>query len=176
MIEQRIDYPDFKRLKDEFKQLDKNVQKQTKKGIKSSIGRVTSGMQARIRTDVNNPPMSGMGYGGVRNRWAYPSVKPSLRLSAGPGKPVAQIVAQGKGRYKRMFAITERAGSRSSGFDQKGQRMIRVLDSRNPLVKGKGGRYAFKAFLQYRPQLHDAVERELNKLAAKLNVRLNSGS
>lgn len=176
MIEQRIDYPDFKRLKDQFKQLDKEVQSEIKKGIKTSIGRVTSGMQSQIRTEVTNPPLSGMGYGGVDNRWAYPKVKPSLRLSAGPGKPVAQITAQGSGRYKRMFALTERAGSQSSGFTQSGQRMISVLERRYPLVKGRGGRFAFKSFLEHRPKIHDAVQAGLEMLSRRTNVRLRNGS
>jgi len=176
MIEQRIDYPDFKQFKDQFKTLDKQVQKEIKQGIKGSLGQVTSRMQGETRTSVNNPPMSGMGYGSKQNRWAYPAVKPSLTLSAGPGKRVAQITASGRGGYKRMFAITERAGSQSSGFTQDGKRMIRVLDKRNALVKGKGGRYVFRAFLKYRSLIHDKVEQELNGLASRLNVRLGRGS
>jgi len=176
VLEQRIDYPDFKRLKDEFRALDRQVQKETKSGIKKSIGNVTSRMQGDIRSFVDNPPMSGMGGGSKRNSWRYPAVKPSLRLSAGPGKPVAQITAKGSGGYSRMFAITERAGSRSSGFTNDGKRMIRVLDKRNALVKGKGGRYAFRSFLKFRPQLHDTVQRELNGLARQVNVRLRRGS
>lgn len=176
MIDQKIDAVSFKQLKSEFRELDREVRKKTVGGIKKSIGSVTSRMQGEIQSSVNSPPMTGMGSGGPNNRWAYPNVKPSLRLSAGPGKAVAQITATGKGRYKRMFALTERAGSRSSGFTDAGKRMVRVLDERNKLVKNRGGRYAFRAFLKFRPQLHDTVERELNVLAARLNVRLKSGS
>ena len=179
MIEQKIDYPDFKQLKDQFKTLDKEVQKEIKKGIKASVGQVASRMQGEIRGMVSvdsGRPLSGMTQGGPRNRWVYPNVKSSLRLSAGPGKPVAQITAQGKGRYKRMFAITERAGSRSSGYTDEGKRMIKVLRDRYPLVKGKGGRFVFRTFLAYRARIHDKVQSEINGLANRLNVRLRGGS
>jgi hypothetical protein len=176
MIEQRIDASSFRDLKDQFKQLDRDVQKATKDGIKKSIGSLTSQMQGDIRGFVQDPPMSGMASANKLYGWRYPTVKPSLRLSAGPGKTVAQIVGAGASGYKRMFAITERAGSRSPGFSDRGKRMIRVLNERNALVKGTGGRYVFRSFLKYRPQLHDTVEGELNVLAARLNVRLKSGS
>ena len=176
MIDQKIDAVSFKELKAEFRQLDREVQKETKNGIKKSIGSVTSRMQGEINTIRPNAPMSGMATGSKLNQWRSPNVKPSLRLSAGPGKAVAQITASGKSGYKRMFAITERAGSRSSGFTERGKRMIQVLEGRNKLVKGQGGRYAFRAYLKYRPLLHDTVERELNGLARRVNVRLKSGS
>jgi len=176
MIDQKVDALSFKQLKSEFRQLDKSVQKETKAGIKKSLGSVTSRMQGEIDSIRPDAPMSGMSSGSKLNQWRSPAVKPSLRLSAGPGKAVAQITASGKSGYKRMFAITERAGSRSSGFTDSGKRMIRVLQKRNRLVKGKGGRYAFRAYLKYRPLLHDQVERELNGLARRLNVRLKSGS
>lgn len=176
MIDQKIDVVSFKQLKTEFRQLDKQARKEITSGIKKSIGQVTSRMQGEINAIRPGPPMSGMASGGKSNQWRSPAVKPSLRLSAGPGKIVAQITATGRTGYKRMFAITERAGSRSSGFTTRGKRMIRVLEGRNKLVRGKGGRYAFRAYLKYRPLLHDAVERELNGLARRLNVRLKSGS
>jgi hypothetical protein len=176
MIDQKIDAGSFKQLKAEFRQLDRDVQKETKNGIKKSIGSVTSQMQGEIEGRVRNPPMSGMGGTNKLNAWRAPAVKPSLRLSAGAGKPVAMITASGKSGYTRMFAITERAGSRSSGFSERGKRMISVLEDRDKLVKGKGGRYAFRAYMKYRPLLHDTVERELNGLARRVNVRLKSGS
>lgn len=176
MIDQKIDVGSFKQLKSEFRQLDKDVQKSTKDGIKKSIGSVTSRMQGEVQTLRPDAPMSGMASGSKLNQWRSPNVKPSLRLSAGAGKAVAQITASGKSGYKRMFAITERAGSRSSGFTTDGKRMIQVLEGRNKLVKGKGGRYVFRAFMKYRPLLHDTVQRELNGLARRVNVRLKSGS
>jgi len=176
MIEQKIDAVSFKQLKSQFRELDRQVQKQTKDGIKKSIGSVTSRMQGEIDSIRPDAPMSGMASGSKRNQWRSANVKPSLRLSAGPGMAVAQITASGKSGYKRMFALTERAGSRSSGFTPAGQRMIGVLEGKNRLVRRKGGRYAFRAYLKYRPLLHDTVERELNGLARRVNVRLKSGS
>ena len=176
MIDQKIDAVSFKQLKSEFRQLDREVQKEIKNGIKKSIGSVTSRMQGEIDSIRPDAPMSGMESGSKRNQWRSPNVKPSLRLSAGPGKAVAQITASGKSGYKRMFALTERAGSRSSGFTPAGKRMVSVLEGRNKLVKRKGGRYAFRAYLKYRPLLHDTVQRELDGLARRTNVRLKSGS
>ena len=176
MIDQKIDAVSFKQLKSEFRQLDREVQKEIKNGIKKSIGSVTSRMQGEIDSIRPDAPMSGMESGSKLNQWRSPNVKPSLRLSAGPGKAVAQITASGKTGYKRMFALTERAGSRSSGFTPAGKRMVSVLEGRNKLVKRKGGRYAFRAYLKYRPLLHDTVQRELDGLARRTNVRLKSGS
>lgn len=176
MIDQKIDAVSFKQLKSEFRQLDREVQKEIKNGIKKSIGSVTSRIQGEIDSIRPDAPMSGMESGSERNQWRSPNVKPSLRLSAGPGKAVAQITASGKSGYKRMFALTERAGSRSSGFTPAGKRMVSVLEGRNKLVKRKGGRYAFRAYLKYRPLLHDTVQRELDGLARRTNVRLKSGS
>lgn len=176
MIDQKIDAVSFKQLKSEFRQLDREVQKEIKNGIKKSIGSVTSRMQGEIDSIRPDAPMSGIKSGSKRNQWRSPNVKPSLRLSAGPGKAVAQITASGKSGYKRMFALTERAGSRSSGFTPAGERMVSVLEGRNKLVKRKGGRYAFRAYMKYRPLLHDTVQRELDGLARRTNVRLKSGS
>lgn len=176
MIElERLEYLNVREVVQAFKELDKDTQKAIKSGIKKSIGAITREMQNDIESMVRISPMSGMRTGGLKNRWRHPTVKPSLRLSAGPGKAVAQIVAQGRNKYTRMFAITELAGSRSSGYTQDGQRMVRVLRERYPLVKGRGGRFVFRTFLARRTRFHDTVEAELNALAARVNMEMQRG-
>jgi hypothetical protein len=89
---------------------------------------------------------------------------------------LAQITAQGKTSGKqRLFAIVERAGTRSGGFTAAGKKMISVLDSRAPKTGSSGGRYAFRAFLIYRPDLVDAVQTGLNTLADMYNQRAARG-
>ena len=169
------DYINVRELSQALKELDKDAQKEIKSGIKSTVSVVAREMQDDIRTSVDGAPMSGMLYGGTRNRWLSPSVKASLRLSAGPGKPIATIYGVGPRGYARMFAITELAGSRSPGYTQDGQRMVQVLKDRFPLVKGRGGRFIFKSFLKYRTGMHDRVEAGLDKLAQAVNMRLQRG-
>lgn len=162
-------------LGQQFRELDRGAQLEIRRGIRSSIGSVTSQMQSEIEGRVTGAPMSGMLQGGVKQKWEYPTVKPSFRPSAGAGRAVAQITAKGRKGFARMFAITELAGSRTDGFTVSGRRMVKVLRQRFPLVKGRGGRFVFKAFLNHRTLMHDAVESALNLYSSKVNMELNRG-
>jgi len=156
-----------------FRELDKDVQKVARAEIKGEVTKVASAMEAWVGRRTPLPPMSGMQYG-TQWKWNAPNIKASVRLSAGPGKPLATIYTRADGKGK-MFAITELAGSRSEGFSKRGEHMISVLDERFPLVKGNGGRFMFKSFLIFRPDLHDAVFKALQILARRVNARKNVG-
>lgn len=159
-----------------FRELDRDAKLAIRRGIKGSIGQVTSRMQSDIESAVDGAPMSGMVQpDNAKQNWAYPTVKPSFRPSAGEGKAIAQITAKGRKGFTRMFAITELAGTRSAGFTQGGKRMVRVLGDRFKLVKGKGGRFVFAGFVRHRTLMHDQVEVALNLLAAKTNVEVKRG-
>lgn len=162
----------FKQFQQNYREIDRDTQKAVVKGIKGSIGEVAKKMKGEIRADVDQPPMSGMNYGGKDTRWRYPNISTSLTLLAGRGQTVAQLIARGGTGHQRMFNITELAGSRSSGYTTEGKRMIKVLNERNRLVKGRGGRYMFRSFVNNRILLHDTVVRELNQLAQRLNMDL----
>lgn len=165
-----VDRASVRQLNDWLKTLDKDAQREIKRGIKAEVGSVTKQMTGHINSLTPMPPMSGFNSGGAWG-WSDPTVKPSLRLSAGRGKPVAQITAQGrKSGMKRMFSIAERAGTRSAGYTDAGRKMIDVLDSRYP-GSGKGGRFAWEAWLEYRPELVDAVQSALNGLAKQYRTR-----
>lgn len=166
-----VDRDSVRQLNQWLKTLDADVNRQTKKSIKDGIGGVTKQMTEYINAQDPWPPMSGFAGGSGEWGWSNPVVKPSLTLSAGRGRPVAKITAQGKGNQKRMFAIAERAGSRSRGFDLRGIEMIDVLQERFPLVAGKGGRFAFRSFLKYRPVLVDRVQDGLKLLSKKYRYR-----
>ena len=167
-----VDRSSIQQLNNWLKTLDKDAQREIKRGIKDEVGSVTKQMQDHIRSQNPMPPMSGFGRAKMTDwGWSDPNIKPSLRLSAGRGKPVAQITAQGsKSGMKRMFAIAERAGTRSTGFDDSGENMISVLDVRYP-SSGKGGRFAWEAWLEYRPDLVDSVQSALNRLAKEYRGR-----
>ena len=173
MIDLDIPKETYAQFAQNYRELDKDTQRAVVKGIKGSIGEVAKKMKSEIHAEVQEPPMSGMAYGGKDTRWRKPNISTSLTLLAGRGQRVAQLVGRGMAGHNRMFAMTERAGSRSSGFTTTGKRMISVLEDRNKLVKGKGGRYMFRSFVNNRTILHDTVVRELNQLAARLNVELN---
>ena len=172
MIDLGIPKETYQQFQQNYRELDKDVQRSIVKGIKASIGEVSKKMKAEIRADVDEPPMSGMGYGGKDTRWRFPNISTSLTLLAGRGQRVAQLIGKGGAGHLRMFNITERAGSRSGGYSDTGRRMIQVLDSRNKLVKNKGGRYMFRSFVNNRTLLHDTVMGELNQLAQRLNMEL----
>jgi hypothetical protein len=165
-----VDRSSVRQLNDWLKNLDKDSQREIKRGIKAEIGSVTKQMTNHINAQRPMPPMSGFNSGGDWG-WSGPVVKPSLRLSAGRGKPVAQITAQGKkSGMKKMFAIAERAGTRSAGYTPEGVNMIDVLDSRYP-GSGDGGRFAWESWLEYRPELIDAVQSALDGLAKQYRRR-----
>lgn len=170
----QVDRDSVRQLNQWLKTLDKDVNSQVKKDIKNGVGGVTKQMTEYINAQEPWPPLSGFAGAGQWG-WSNPVVKPSLRLSAGRGRPVAQITAQGRGKQKRMFAIAERAGSRSRGFSARGIEMIDVLQERFPLVAGRGGRFAFRSFLKYRPELVDRVQLGLNKLAYTYRFRRGLG-
>lgn len=162
-------------LNNAFRELDKDAKKEIRQGVKSSIGKVTSQMQTDIRTMVDGAPLSGMyARANPAQNWTYPLVKPSFTPSGAKGR-IAQITAKGSKGAARMFAITELAGSRSDGFTPSGQRMVRVLRDRFPLVKGRGGRFVFHTFVKHRTLMHDQVEFALNLFATKTNMRLKRG-
>lgn len=156
-----------------FRELDKDVQKVTRREIKSEVSNVAGNMGDWIAARQPLPPLSGMQYG-TQWKWNAPNVKASVRLSAGPSKPLAYIYAKADGKGK-MFAITELAGTRSDGYTARGQHMIETLAERFPLVKGRGGRFLFKSFLIFRPDLHDAVFKGLNVLSRAVNSKLSYG-
>jgi len=168
-----VDRDAVRQLNAYLKGLDKDVQSTTKKSIKSEIGSVTVQMQAWINSQNPMPPMSGMGKTKTQWGWSGTVVKPSLRLSAGAGKPVAQITGNGgKAGMKRLFALVERAGTRTpGGFDEAGAQMLYVLDDRYPVAGKAGGRLLWTTWLEYRPDLVDSVERGLNILATMYNRR-----
>lgn len=159
----------LKQHRDLMRQLDKDVQKTTRAAIKGEVSGVAQSMQSWIASADPLPPLSGMGDPG-RLQWSNPNVKASVRLSAGPGKELASIYATGRARRRAMFAIVERAGSKSDGFSPQGERMIRVLDDRFPKV-GQQGRMFFPAFLKYRPDIQRSVVRGLNILARVVNAK-----
>lgn len=172
MIDLGIPKETYAQFKQDFRELDKDTQRAIVKGIKGSINEVAKKMKNEIHTSVQEPPMSGMKYGNKSTRWRKPNISVSLTLLAGRGQRVAQLVGRGMAGHQRMFNITELAGSRSPGYTEEGRRMVRVLNDRNKLVKGKGGRYMFRSFVNNRMLLHDTVVRELNQLAQRLNMDL----
>lgn len=152
-----------------FRELDKDVQKVARAEIKGEVTKVADAMEGWVGRRNPLPPMSGMAYG-TKWKWNAPRIKASLRLSAGPGKPIATLYTKADGKGK-MFAITELAGSKSDGFSKRGEHMIDILQDRFPLVKGNGGRFMFRSFLIFRPDLHDAVFKALQILARRVNSR-----
>ena len=163
-----VDRASVRQLADWLKTLDKESQREIKKGIKSEIGSVTSQMQGWINSQSPMPPMSGMGKTRTEWGWSGAAVKPSLRLSAGRGKPVAMITGQGgKPGMKKLFAIVERA---RNSFTDEGAQMVEVLNRRYPGT-GKGGRLVWETWLEYRPELVDSVQRALDQLAKQYRRR-----
>ena len=85
-----------------------------------------------------------------------PMAEVTTATASRAGRAIVMISVSGPG-FARILSITERAGSRTNGYTASGKAMIngptgKGLQDRYPLV-GRGGRFIWKAFLQYQPLL-----------------------
>lgn len=128
-----------------------------KRRMQTEMRRKARGLADHIESEVNEfapAPLSGLDYP-ARERldWDPVVAKVSTSLAAGRGRAILAIKVLGT-PHSRMFAITETAGSRTSGYTPQGKVLIRELNKVSKLSGRKqiGGRFAFKAFLEKIPE------------------------
>lgn len=144
--------------------VDPKLKRALAKDLRQGLGPIAD----KIVSDFpREAPLSGMSA-----RWGRVSAKVITNSMAKPGRAIATINVTGESDFARLLSITERAGSRSSGFTPYGQAMISNprggLQERFPL-DGKGGRFVFKSFRQQLPQAVAVALASIDKFIDKFN-------
>jgi hypothetical protein len=140
--------------------VDPNLKRALAKDLRSGLSPTAS----KIVSDFpRQAPLSGM-----TPRWGNVSAKVVTNSMAKPGRAIATINVSGGTEFARLLAITERAGSRSSGFVPRGRAMIQNLQERFPL-DGRGGRFVFKSFRQHLPDAIDVALKSIDRFIDNFN-------
>lgn len=133
-----------------------------KRRMQTEMRRKAKPFAEYIEQQVNQnapAPLSGLDYP-ARERLDWDPIKAKIAtsLSAGRGRAILAIKFIGTPN-SRMFAITETAGSRSTGATPQGKVLIRELNERHELSGARkiGGRFGFKAFLEKIPDFRDTA-------------------
>jgi hypothetical protein len=144
--------------------VDPKLKRAMAKDLRQGLGEVADNIVSDFPREA---PLSGMSA-----RWGRVSAKVVTNSMAKPGRALATISVSGEPDFARLLSITERAGSRSSGFTPYGQAMISNprggLQERFPL-DGKGGRFVFKAFRKQLPQAIAVAMASIDKFIDKFN-------
>lgn len=187
-----IDSSKLREVAKRVREIEPQIRKDLVSGLKADLKPYAD----KIAGDVpgkGSPPLSGFVHQG-RIRWG--GARASTHVTPGGGRgSVARIEIYGPGETKAAFKLVDRAGTRNAGDrvrrayrDSLGRRvprdgddhptasgdaLIQQLKSRFPLsANGKGGRFAWKGFMKYRPMFIDMTVRALDEYAAKATGRI----
>jgi hypothetical protein len=169
VIRPEVDATALKRLVMELREIDPGLARQLGKDLKSDLLPFASAIQSDMPSES---PLSGMAHSG-RTGWSPAIVKVSATPGAGWGRSIARIVIEGRPRPAAL-KIAEFAGS--SNYTQStgpGRSFIENLDRRNPLVKGRGGRFGFAAYYRKQPQMLAIIEKVIDKFVKLTNKRFD---
>ena len=169
-----IDYNEITLLVNQMKQFDKKLKLRMQKDLRTRLGGVAKGMDREVASINPLPPLSGFRNParGDTLDWDPIQTKILSRLSAGKGKAILLVHFEGSPN-KRMFQISEFAGSRGNSTTPQGRAMIEQLEGRFKLVQGKGGRFGFRAFLNVQPKLVREAEKVINEFVDRFNSTRN---
>jgi hypothetical protein len=151
-----------------LRQLDPQLKRQLTKELRTELKPIAQQIAGAVPVQA---PLSGM-----TPRWGYAKASVRTFVNARPGRAIATINVQGDGyAFNRLLSITERAGSRTSGYSRRGTDMIRALNQpdRYPM-KGKGGRFIWSAWMKYRPQATRAALNIINRWTFEINLKLRT--
>lgn len=169
MIRPEVDANAIKALVLELKAIDPGLARQLGKDLKSDLMPFASAIQREMPTES---PLSGMANNGSKG-WAPALVKVSATPGAGWGRSMARIVFDTK--VKRAgLKIAEFAGSsRYTKSTGPGRSFVENLERRNPLVKGRGGRFAFRAYYKKQPEMLSIIENVIDRFVKLTNKRFD---
>lgn len=167
-VEVKIPASTERRIRKTLNDIPPKLKAQLSRDLRTSLTPVA---QEVARTAQNNArgrtsaaPLSGM-----TERWGNMSGKVATYPSAKPGRAIAVIRVEGDdARFRRILAITERAGTRTSGYTRVGKVMTNRLQKRFPLA-GRGGRFIWKAWLRHRPEAVQLAIEAIEKFVEKTN-------
>lgn len=172
VLKPTIDYTELTFVVNEMKKFDKKLKTRMERGLRTRLGGVAKGMDREVASINPLPPLSGFSNEarGDTLHWDPIQTKILTRLSAGRGRAILLVHFEGSPN-KRMFQISEFAGSRNNYTTPQGRAMIERLEGRFKLVQGKGGRFGFRAFLNAQPELLRQAENVINEYVTEFNLR-----
>lgn len=190
LVRVEIDQDSLRLFSRALKEIDPELRKQVGKDIKSALKPVANSILSTIPTEA---PLSGMARHSGRTRWSKPQAGVYATPGSGSGS-IARIEIFGKGQYKAGFKLADLAGTRNSGDKvtraysrttrsgtviavqphrtRSGDALISRLQQRYPLsAGGRGGRFAWQAFMEKRPELIDNVLKIINRYVDTINAK-----
>jgi hypothetical protein len=169
VIRPEVDANAIKRLVAELKEIDPGLARQLGKDLKSDLSKFASDIQNEMPPES---PLSGMAHSG-RTGWSPAIVKISATPGAGWGRSIARVVIEGRPRPAAL-KIAEFAGSsRYTKSTGPGRAFVENLEQKYPLVKGRGGRFGFRAYYQKQPEMLAIIEKVIDRFVKLTNKRFD---
>lgn len=169
MIRPEIDAELIKRIIKELRDIDPKLARQLGKDLKSALLPFASAIQSEMPSES---PLSGLVHNG-RTGWDPARVTIAATPGAGWGRSIARVVIEGHPRPAAL-KIAEFAGSsnytKSTG---PGMSLVKALDRRYPLVKGRGGRFGFRAYYQKQAQMFAIIQGVIDGFVKMTNKRFD---
>jgi hypothetical protein len=146
----------------------KLVEPKLRRSLSRDLHKTLKPIAQQIESDFPPAPLSGLA-----SRWGSVTAKVGVDFNGPPKKALARFVIKGEPGFARLLSITERAGSRTEGYTPQGRNLISNsrggLEQRNPLVKGRGGRFLFASFYNQRNDVTRRVLDALDRFIDKFN-------
>lgn len=163
MIDTVVDAKDFRRVITVLKNTDKDLVTRLKKDMRDDVKPYAAQVAQAVPAQA---PLSGMELGYSKYRWAGVLAKvsftPGKRRRARAGESaLLSIAVTSKDPASRGLYFAELAGTRTNGSTAQGTHAISVLKQRFANPNKKGGRFAWKTFYAFKPQLVSIGEKSV---------------
>lgn len=147
----------------------KALEPKLRRSLSRDLNKSLKPIAGQIESEFPSAPLSGLA-----SRWGGVKAAVRVDLNGPPNKALARfIIKADPPSFARLLSITERAGSRSRGFTPQGMNLISNskggLEERNPLVKGRGGRFLFASYYDQRRDVTRKVLEALDRFVEKFN-------
>lgn len=144
-----------------------SVEPKLRRSLSRDLHKSLRGIAQNIDADFPPAPMSGLA-----PRWGRITTTVGVDFNGPPSKALARFIVKAEPTFARLFAITERAGSRTGGYTPQGMNLISNprggLQERFPL-QGKGGRFAFASYYRQRVDVAQRVREAVDRFLDKFN-------
>jgi hypothetical protein len=156
----------------QMKEIDKDLQKEFRKDLKKHLTPYAREIAKKV-PKRNNPPLSGFAHNG-RTQWRGATGSAYVNPIGGRAGSMARIEIFGTGAFGRAaFKMVDLAGTRDNPENDSGYNMIEVLGDRFPLsANGKGGRFAWAGFMEYRPKFLSIIVERVDVFSASIARRI----
>ena len=154
-----INYDDLKYAIARMKELDPKLKLKMQRDLRNKLRPMADKIAGAV---PSSGPLSKM-----TPRWGTAQGKIQTATGRRAGGAIVMLSVSGP-NFAKLLAITELAGSRSSGYTPSGKAMITELQKRYPLV-GKGGRFIWRAFLEHQPMLYAVSSDVVNDFIDEAN-------